>query len=172
MLNSRWMGEPARGNAEDRLLCRCFRVSEAAVRRTIRERSLKTVEEVTACTNAAGGCSSCYDDIQAIFDETTGTKRIAAAPAMSDAERLRAIGGALERDVRRLYEINDMRLEITEVRGDQVFTRYRGRAAGGSLPSYLTLKWYLVRILSEACGQKMQQIELNALEPERSAATQ
>lgn len=158
------MADPVRSG--DNLLCRCFRVPESVVRQAIREKALTTVEAVTAYTNAAGGCSSCYDDIQAILDGVAGTSRHAvAASTLSDAQKDAAVRKTFEEDVRKLYEINDVAARILDVRGDRVETFFSGRAAGNDLPSILTLKWYLVKMMTTACGQKMQQIETNVLQP-------
>ncbi len=159
------MAEPARSG--DNLLCRCFKVPESVVRQAIREKHFTTVEAVTACTKAAGGCSSCYDDIQAILDGIAGTQRQAsAASAMPDAQKEQAVRKAFDEDVRKLYDINDVTAEILAVHGDRVETRFTGRAAGSDLLSILTLKWYLVKMMTAACGQKMQQIETNVILPQ------
>ncbi len=157
------MAEPA--HSGDNLLCRCFKVPESVIRQAIREKSLTTVEAVTACTKAAGGCSSCYDDIQAILDGIAGTKRqAAAASTLTDAQKEQAVRKAFDDDVRKLYEINDVAAELLSVHGDRVETRFTGRAAGSDLLSILTLKWYLVKMMTAACGQKMQQIETNVIQ--------
>ncbi|MBI2932065.1 MAG: (2Fe-2S)-binding protein [Planctomycetes bacterium] len=149
----------------ERLLCRCFRVTEAAVRNAIREKGLRTVEQVTACTRAAGGCSSCTDDVQAILDEIHGKAPVPAAKETPDnAETRRLIQEAFDKCGRRLFGLNEADVDFLDVQAERVFTRFRGRNVGTSSPSILTLKWYLVRIMSDACGRKMQQIEMNVLD--------
>lgn len=55
--------------AEGRLICHCFHVREGSIRRAVRERGLKSVEEVTRWTRACGGCRSCRPDIHLIIDQ-------------------------------------------------------------------------------------------------------
>ena len=62
-------GENTDRNLEDTTLCTCYNVSENEVRRVIVENQLTTVEEVTNCTKAGGGCGKCKGKIQAILDE-------------------------------------------------------------------------------------------------------
>jgi len=53
---------------EQALICTCFGVSENTIENLIQEKSLSTVEEVTAECNAGGGCGSCQPLIQDILD--------------------------------------------------------------------------------------------------------
>ncbi len=156
------MGEPAR----DQLLCRCFRVLESTVRTAIRENGLATVEQVAAATSASTGCSSCYDDIQAMLDSAQGTKRVAAPASLTltNAQKRLLIQKAFEERVRPLYLLNGVAMQLLDVQGERAFTRFLGGAAGSQRSSILTLKWYLVKIMSEVCGARMQQIEMNVLE--------
>jgi NifU-like protein len=55
---------------EKALICTCFGVSEETIENLVFEKSLATVEEVTAVCNAGGGCGSCQPLIQEIIDST------------------------------------------------------------------------------------------------------
>jgi NAD(P)H-nitrite reductase large subunit len=72
--------------ADRKILCHCYQVTEAEIRELIRHRAPGTVEEVTQATQAASGCSTCYDDIRRILDETRGA------------------GGTPEDEIRRILE--------------------------------------------------------------------
>lgn len=63
--------------ADNKILCHCYQVTEDEIRELIRHRAPGTVEEVTQATQAASGCSSCYDDIRRILDEMRGGGRTA-----------------------------------------------------------------------------------------------
>jgi len=152
-------------------LCRCWRVSEETIRKAIAERGLTTVEEVSALTRAATGCQSCYDDIAAILAGPKARPASAAAPvALSDAQARALIEKTVTGRVRPLFVLNGFDLELLDVNGDRAFFRYRGRGASEPRPGILTLKWWLVRIISDALGRRMQQVEMNVLE-EHGAAT-
>jgi len=47
-------------------------VYKSEIVKAIKEKGLKTVEEVGEETNAGTGCGGCQDDIQAILDEING----------------------------------------------------------------------------------------------------
>lgn len=153
------------GSGDDEPLCRCYRVSRAAILDAVRKGALKTVEEVTRATGAAGGCSSCYDDVQELLDREHGVVR--ARPPddpFTDAEKREIVIRTVDQLVRRLYELNEVELHVLGVEGDRVFARLRGPRVGSTLPSNLTLKWFLVKMMGNACGRKMQLVELNMIE--------
>ena len=55
-------------NGEKTLICTCFGVSEETIENLVAEKSLPTVEAVTAACNAGGGCGACRILIQEIID--------------------------------------------------------------------------------------------------------
>ena len=54
------------------IICHCFEVSREEIENAIREKWLKTVEEVGEATNAGTGCGGCQEQIQEILDEING----------------------------------------------------------------------------------------------------
>ena len=53
---------------EEKIVCKCFNVSEEEIERVVTENNLSTVEEVTDYCKAGGACGQCRGDIQAILD--------------------------------------------------------------------------------------------------------
>lgn len=53
---------------EKALICSCFGIEEATIERAVADNLLRSVAEVTAKTNAGGGCGSCRMLIQEIID--------------------------------------------------------------------------------------------------------
>ncbi len=54
---------------DDELICTCQEVYKSTIVKAIKEKGLKTVEEVGEATEAGTGCGQCQDDIQKILDE-------------------------------------------------------------------------------------------------------
>jgi NifU-like protein len=155
------------GPPEGKLICRCFKVPENAIRKAIAERGLRTVEEATAVTRAAGGCGSCWDDVQGILDETWGRRPPRDAPdetGLSDAQKKDRIARVIEQEIRPLLDLNGVDVQLVDVSGDRVLARFHGNGVGGTAASYLALKRHLVVKISEVCGRKMNLVELNVLE--------
>ncbi|MBO7167058.1 MAG: Fe-S cluster assembly protein NifU [Kiritimatiellae bacterium] len=59
-------------NLDEKVLCKCFNVSENEVRRVITENSLNSVEEVKNYIKAGGGCGCCIPEIEKILAEING----------------------------------------------------------------------------------------------------
>ncbi len=55
-------------SSETALICTCFGISEETIENVIRANTLETVEEVTKCCGAGGGCGSCQPLIQETLD--------------------------------------------------------------------------------------------------------
>lgn len=70
---SDYKGIPVRPEEEDEspLVCSCFGVSSAKIKRLIRENHLTTAEEVTHYIKAGGGCGSCLAEIDDLVIEVT-----------------------------------------------------------------------------------------------------
>src|SRR5262245_20666761 len=151
---------------DDRIICRCYQVTHREIARAIREGDLRTVEEVTARTNAAGGCSSCYDDVREILDlEHGGTHRAHKfKPVRSEAETRAIVMDVIRDVVEPLFRLNGVQVQVLEVKGPRVHARLAGRTVGTTLPSILALKRAFVTLISEACGERMQLVEVNMLE--------
>ena len=54
------------------IMCHCFEGSREEIENAIREKGLKTVEDVGEVTNAGTGCGGCQEQIQEILDEING----------------------------------------------------------------------------------------------------
>jgi len=149
----------------DPLVCRCYQVAQQEILDAIRDGDLRTVEEVTAKTNAAGGCSSCYDDVQALLDRVHGgTRTVARLATVTDSERREIVLKVVRDVIEPLYRLNGVQMQILDVKGPRVHARLSGRTVGTTLPSILALKWVFVKAMSEAYGEKMQLVEVNMLD--------
>ncbi|HZN62331.1 MAG TPA: (2Fe-2S)-binding protein [Planctomycetota bacterium] len=149
----------------DPLVCRCYQVMQSEILDAIRAGDLRAVEEVTAATNAAGGCSSCFDDVQMLLDRVQGTNRTyRGRPEVPDAVKRGLIQDVLRDLIEPLYRLNGVQIQVLEVKGPKVSARYAGRTVGTTLPSILALKWFFVKSMSDACNERMQLVEVNMLD--------
>jgi len=57
---------------KDILICTCNEVYKSTIVKAIKEKGLKTVEEVGDETTAGTVCGQCQDDIQDILNEING----------------------------------------------------------------------------------------------------
>lgn len=54
---------------KDILICNCNEIYKSEIVKAIKEKGLKTVDEVGDATTAGTVCGQCQDDIQDILDE-------------------------------------------------------------------------------------------------------
>lgn len=83
---SDYKGVPVRPEEEDEspLVCSCFGVSSAKIKRLIRENHLTSAEEVTNYIKAGGGCGSCLADIDdLVIDVTQEQEKLNTAVSLS-----------------------------------------------------------------------------------------
>jgi NAD(P)H-nitrite reductase large subunit len=57
---------------EDIEICHCNGIMKSEIVKAIREKGLRTVEEVQDATEAGTGCGGCVDDIEEILKEVNG----------------------------------------------------------------------------------------------------
>ena len=58
--------------ANDDIVCNCNEISRAEIIKAIKEKGLKTVEEVGEATTAGTVCGGCQEEIQEILDAVNG----------------------------------------------------------------------------------------------------
>lgn len=58
--------------SEDILVCNCNEIYKSEIVKAIKDKGLKTVEEVGEETTAGTVCGGCIDDIQDILNEING----------------------------------------------------------------------------------------------------
>ena len=64
----------------DRIVCRCFKVTESVIADAVQTLGLRTVKEVRSATAAGDGCTCCHQEIRALIElHTETTTRVAVA---------------------------------------------------------------------------------------------
>jgi NifU-like protein len=151
----------------DKLICRCYQVTESTIRGAIAAHDLRHVEEVTAATRAGGGCSSCWDEIQGILDAVHGKppgRHVPDGTGLSDAQKRARIVGLLDDELRPAFSRNGVDVALADVQGDRVLVRFTGEIVGTTSASFLALKRWMVERMTASIGRKMNLVELNVLE--------
>lgn len=139
---------------EGTLICSCFGISEAKIRRTIIENDLATVEQVTNYIKAGGGCGSCLYEIEDLIasvqqERTITSARVAAEIALAHErdsrqpltpiQKINLIQQVLDQEVRPVLVADGGDVELYDVEGDTVKVILKG-ACGSCSSSTATLK--------------------------------
>ncbi|MBD2195008.1 MULTISPECIES: Fe-S cluster assembly protein NifU [Calothrix] len=142
----------AHDDDEGALVCSCFGISEAKVRRVIQENNLTTAEQVTSYIKAGGGCGSCLanidDLIAAVKQESAvgtsyklsnqivaniATNQEQSPRPLTTVQKIALIQKVLDEEVRPLLIADGGDIELYDVDGDRVQVVLQG--ACGSCPS-------------------------------------
>jgi NifU-like protein len=125
--------QPFELEAEGKVVCRCFGVTDKLIEKVVREHNLRTVEEVTHYTKAGGGCGGCHGEIEAIIARVQGrapaAKTAAAAPPMTNLQRINRIQEVIQNEIRPLLQADGGDVEIVDVDGKRVQVAFRGHCA-------------------------------------------
>lgn len=130
-----WRGEKTEvGHTEEegRLVCKCFGVTDAQIRRAIRENGLKTVGEVTDYTKAGGACGECLDEIAEILaHELKQEKREEIRPRrkMTNVQRMQKVLEVLESEIKPKLQADGGDIELVDVDGKRVSVALHGRCS-------------------------------------------
>lgn len=155
---------------EGRIVCKCFGVTDAKIRKVIKLNHLTTLAQVTEYTKAGGACGSCLDQIQQILDEVNRTRTTAESPAPSpaaDFESLSPVKKALkvqeviDKEIKPALERDGGSIELIDLNGNVVTVALRGICA--TCPnSKLTLQKLVQGKLNEFLSDKLVVVEEQA----------
>jgi NifU-like protein len=144
---------------EERIVCKCFSVTDRKIIRAIKENNLRTVEEVTNYTKAGGGCGKCKPEIEKLLNEfwkKEATKAVSVkAPAkkkLTNLQKISLIQQTIEREIRPPLKADGGDIELVDIEGNKVYVRFLGSCL--SCPATgVTLKMLVESKLKEFVGE-------------------
>lgn len=115
--------------AKEKIICKCFDVSEEKIRKVALENHLTTVEEITDYTKAGGGCGSCIPDIEALLKEIWSVKampKMTVAPKkLTNLQKIALIQDIIENEIRPRLQADGGDLELIDIDGNKVIVALR-----------------------------------------------
>ncbi len=139
---------------EERIICKCFSVTDAKIIRAIKENNLKTVEQVTNYTKAGGGCGRCKPEIEKLLKEfwekeaTKQAKEFTRKKPLTNLERITLIQETIEREIRPRLKADGGDIQLVDVDRYKVYVRFLGTCLGCPATG-LTLKTLVESKLKE-----------------------
>ena len=161
---------------EGALICSCFGITEAKIRRVVVENHLTDAEQVTNYVKAGGGCGSCLASIDDIIRDV---KEKAAAPVLNNqstaaaksqqqsqkpltnVQRIALIQKVLDEEVRPVLIADGGDVELYDIEGDKVKVILQG-ACGSCSSSTATLK---IAIEARLQDRVSKNLVVEAVEP-------
>jgi NifU-like protein len=116
--------------AGERLVCKCFNVTEAVILKAIKLNNLHTVEEVTNFTKAGGGCGQCKGEIEKILKDYWAEAEHKSFSKMTVVEKIKMIEKVLAEEVNPKLKADGGWMELVDVQGQKVKLRFLGMCHG------------------------------------------
>ncbi len=155
--NYRGIVPEAHDDDEGALLCKCFAITDARIRRVIAENGLRSAEQVTAYLKAGGGCGSCLHEIDAILAESNPrTDAPAAAPLVV---RLQQIDAVIEQEIRPYLMADGGDIHVCGLIGDELHVQLRGNCSTCSSSSE-TLRYAVEARLRERLESSLRVVQV------------
>jgi len=118
---------------QERIICKCFSVTDKKIIRAIKENNLKTAEEVTHYTKAGGGCGKCKPEIEKLLKEfwekdATKVSQAKEAPQkkLTNLGKISLIQETIEREIRPKLKADGGDIELVDVDRNKVYVRLLG----------------------------------------------
>ncbi|MBU2102968.1 MAG: Fe-S cluster assembly protein NifU [Candidatus Omnitrophota bacterium] len=123
---------------EERIVCKCFSVTDQKIVRAIQENNLRSVEEVTNYTKAGGGCGKCKPEIEKLLREywdKEATKhvippQVAAKKSLTNLQRISLIKETIEREIRPHLKADGGDIELVDIDRNKVYVKFLGTCLG------------------------------------------
>ena len=131
-------GKPGvRDLKEEKIVCKCFNVSEEEIIRVATENKLTTVDEITDYCKAGGACGRCRNAIQGILDNLAGKTEKAKAPAEEEPRRkpskfqmMKQIDEFFEKEIRPALRKDHGDIELIDYDDGKVVIAFHGMCKG------------------------------------------
>ncbi|MBU0878305.1 MAG: Fe-S cluster assembly protein NifU, partial [Candidatus Omnitrophica bacterium] len=136
---AQYRGVPAKKETagEERIICKCFSVTDKKIIRAIKENNLKTVDEVTNYTKAGGGCGKCRLAIEELLREfwakgTPGETCPKESPKrkLTNLGRISLIQETIEREIRPHLKADGGDIELLDIDSNKVYIKFLGTCLG------------------------------------------
>lgn len=129
-----WRGETIRTHDHDggKLVCKCFGVTDAQIKRAIHENNLKTVEEVTDYTKAGGACGECLNEIAEILAAELNQKpleELRPKKRLTNVQRMQKVAKVIDEEIRPMLTADGGDIELVDVDGPRISVSLHGRCS-------------------------------------------
>jgi len=128
-----YRGETLPAGPQEKVICKCFDVTEDKIRKVATENHLTTVDEITNFTKAGGGCGECRLDIEAILSDIWSLKLPGKPPKpkkLTNLHKIALIQDIIESEIRPGLQADNGDVEIIDIEGNKVMVALRGMCTG------------------------------------------
>lgn len=114
---------------DERIVCKCFNVTEKTILKAIELNNLKSVDEVTHFTKAGGGCGQCKGEIEKILNDFWSSKMKIDFSNMSVVEKVKIVEKILKDDINPKLKQDGGFLELVDIDNNRIKVKFLGSCA-------------------------------------------
>lgn len=140
---------------QDRIVCKCFNVSEKTIIKAVKLNNIKTVEAVTNFTKAGGGCRSCLGEIEKILKDYWAEAEKIDFSKMTVVEKIKHIEKILSEDINPKLKADGGWLELVDIKDNKVQVRFLGMCSHCPSSS-ATLKGVVEKELKDRLSKEIE----------------
>ena len=142
---------------KSKIICTCFQVTEDTIWEAIKQNGLKTVEEVTNYTKAAGACGKCKNAIQDVID-TYYKKERTQDEKLTPTQWILKVNNVIETQISPELQKDGGDIELVDIKNKTIYVKLKGRCSGCK-NSTMTLKNFAQKILQDSLGTDITLVE-------------
>ncbi|MGO9612904.1 MAG: Fe-S cluster assembly protein NifU [Dissulfurispiraceae bacterium] len=124
-----YRGEQKPFETTEKIICKCFDISEEKMRKVAIENHLTTVEEITNYTKAGGGCGTCIPGIEVVLKDIWSMKappeKIHRSKKLTNLQKIALIQEVIEKEIRPRLQSDGGDIELIDVDGNRVIVGLR-----------------------------------------------
>ena len=128
-----YRGESFSAEPKEKVVCKCFDVTEEKIRKVAAENHLTTVDEITNYTKAGGGCGECRSEINDILTDLWSVKKPLTQTKpkkLTNLQKIALIQDIIETEIRPGLQADNGDLEVIDIEGSKVIVELRGMCTG------------------------------------------
>ena len=144
-------------HSHEKIVCRCFNVSEEKLIQQIKEHNIKTVQEATNYCKVAGSCGRCAPEVQHIIDKVNALNEAPKKP-MTKTQMIVQISKVLDNYVSDELRKDGGDIELIDVEDNKVYVKLQG-SCSACPSSHLTLKNFVENVLREHISKDIEVVE-------------
>jgi len=150
----------AREEEAGEVVCKCFGVTDAKIKRVALANNLHTVEEITNYTKAGGGCGACIPRIEDLLEEVWREERDKHIPPgrLTTVQKIKKIEQVLAEEVRPILKRDGGDVELVDLVENKAVVRLMGMCRGCHA-SGLTLEGLVQDKLREMVDPLLEVVE-------------
>ena len=150
-----YYGEEPVKHDEEKIVCKCFNISEQTLKEEIKNNNLKTIEDVINYTKAGGACGKCHPDIQKLLEDNVEKPK----EPLTKTQLILKINNVIDKYISNELRKDNGDIELVDVVDNKVYVKLTGKCHSCSR-SQLTLTHFVEATLREHVDPNIEIIQV------------